>query len=331
MRVAVVLVVMAASLLISAGYSDLFGSSNAYGEILTAHAFPEFLEAGKPEVFEVDVNNLGNYSNFLVEVERDSHIIARQRLKLDALDNGTFTFAASQPPVVGEFNYTYRLYPGITWGPRALLGSVSEKRRVYSQRELSDEDGDSLRYYEEVSLGTEPGLADTDGDGIADKADPYPVQASGSLKITSVPDGEVYLDDALEGGTPLYIPYVSMGLRKIEVKKEGYVTSVQMVSLKPGENLNMSFLLSPVKVLDVNIVNRRIEEQKNTFIYAASQPSGAEVFLDDVFVGTTSLVVQSRQGTHRMLFKKSGFNDSSLQINLTSEDKNVFVNLEPGN
>lgn len=327
MRIAIVLVVASASLLITAGLSNLLEPGDAKGEIIAAHASPELLAAGQLETFEADVRNLGDEADFMIEVRRDSSPIEMHRFKLFASENKTVSFSSSKPPFAGESNYTYSLYSGTVFGPKTLLGSFSEKRRVYSQRELSDEDGDGLKYFEEVKLGTEPGLADTDGDNIPDNADQYPTQASGSLNINSAPVAEVYLDSALSGSTPLYIPYVFMGLHRIEVIKKGYTTAVQMVSLKPGETLNLSFMLSPVQE-GLKLNNQSTVDTKKVFIYAASDPSGTDVFLDDVFVGTTPLVINAQPGTHRVLFRKNGFKDYSLQINVTSNDENVFVNME---
>jgi hypothetical protein len=42
---------------------------------------------------------------------------------------------------------------------------------------MSDEDNDSLLYFEEYEIGTDPGNSDTDGDGIPDNMAPFPTKA----------------------------------------------------------------------------------------------------------------------------------------------------------
>jgi len=59
---------------------------------------------------------------------------------------------------------------------RTLGGPVNEQRfwRVKITDSTVDSDGDTLNAWEEAALGTDPLLADTDGDNIPDNLDPYP-------------------------------------------------------------------------------------------------------------------------------------------------------------
>jgi len=242
-KIACLVFIIAVSLMMISDFDNLL-EGNIDGEIIKAHATPELLSAGQPEIFEVAIKNLGKNSNFKIEVQRDSQVVANYNFEIKNDTIKIIPLKSSMPPTAGKSVYKYTLYPGIIGGTSLPISSMVENRRVYSQRELSDVDYDGLRYFEEIELGTEPASADSDRDGIQDNLDAYPAQASGSMNIISSPDAFVYLDGIMVGNTPLYIPDVFTGTHKIEVRKNDFNTSSQTVNLGPGEILNLNFNLS---------------------------------------------------------------------------------------
>jgi len=66
-------------------------------------------------------------------------------------------------------------------------------------------------------------------------------------------------------------------------------------------------------------------------LFVSSDPSGAEIFIDDAFKGFTPKRFFAEAGIRRLLVRKSGFQDNFQLISLApSEFKNVFVRLQPG-
>ena len=168
------------SLLLSSSMDGLFGTDRPPGEILSAHAMPAMLTAGQNEVFDIAIRSPANNSNFIIEVKRDSQPVATYNINFINSSIKVISLKSLLPPSSGESTYTYSLYSGKIRGKKGAVSSLSEKRRIYSLRELSDVDDDGLRYFEEIEMGTEPALADTDGDTIPDNIDPEPIKASES-------------------------------------------------------------------------------------------------------------------------------------------------------
>ena len=180
-KIASLVFIIAVSLMMISDFDNLL-EGNIDGEIIKAHATPELLCAGQPEIFEVAIKNLGKNSNFKIEVQRDSQVVANYNFEINNATIKIIPLKSGLAPVAGKSVYKYTLYPGIIGGTSLPISSVTENRRVYSQRELSDVDYDGLRYFEEIELGTEPANADTDGDGIPDNLDPDPVVAQNRSK-----------------------------------------------------------------------------------------------------------------------------------------------------
>lgn len=176
LKVIGIILIIAVLLFMISDIDNLLNEGNIKGEIIKAHATPEFLIEGQPENFEVIVKNQGTYSNFMIEVQRDSHVVAYYNFKFNDATIKIINLRSTLPPVSGKYIYQYTLYPGIIGGTSIPVSSVFETRRIYSQKDLSDEDNDGLRYFEEIEIGTNPRNADTDGDGIPDNLDPSPLK-----------------------------------------------------------------------------------------------------------------------------------------------------------
>jgi len=172
-----ILLVIAVLFFMISDTQNLLEEGNIKGEIIKANATPEFLMEGQPENFEVTVRNLGNYSNFMIEVQRDSNVVAYYDFKFNDATIKIINFKSTLLPVKGRYVYQYTLYPGIIGGTNIPVSSVIETRRIYSQKDLSDEDNDGLRYFEELEIGTDPNNPDTDGDGIPDNMS-FPIKIS---------------------------------------------------------------------------------------------------------------------------------------------------------
>lgn len=177
-----IILIIAVLLFMISDINNLLEEGNIKGEIIRAHATPEYLIEGQPENFEVAIKNLGTYSNFMIEVQRDSQVVAYYNFKFNNATIKIINLKSTLPPISGKYIYQYTLYPGIIGGTSIPVSSVIETRRIYSLKDLSDDDNDGLQYFEEIEIGTDPNNADTDGDGILDNMDPYPVKAKETSK-----------------------------------------------------------------------------------------------------------------------------------------------------
>ena len=66
-------------------------------------------------------------------------------------------------------------------------------------------------------------------------------------------------------------------------------------------------------------------------LFVSSDPSGAEIFIDDSFKGFTPKRFFAEAGIRRLLLKKSGFQDNFQIISLAPDEfKNIFVRLQTG-
>lgn len=170
-KIAVIVMVLSISLILSSSVAGLLGNAESTGKIIAAHANPTILTAGQNEVFDIAVKSYTNNSDFNIEVMRDSLPVASAHLNFVNSSIKVISLKSSIPPSTGKSKYTFNLYSGRIAINRAAISSLSEVRRIYSLREVSDADNDGLMYFEEIELGTDPFLEDTDGDGIKDNID----------------------------------------------------------------------------------------------------------------------------------------------------------------
>jgi hypothetical protein len=135
--------------------------------------------------------------------------------------------------------------------------------------------------------------------GYRPAATPAPTPApTVSISITSIPSGaNVWLDDSFKGTTPIR-ENVTVGYHKIKVTKEGYdsYSETKKIRLGDGEPQEMIIELEPL----------------TASIYVFSTPSGASVYLDDVYkrdTNTNCTLSEVVVGPHTITLKKSGYFD----------------------
>ena len=133
----------------------------------------------------------------------------------------------------------------------------------------------------------------------------------------STPQGAtVYLDGRRQGTTPLRISS-QPGRRSLTFELDGYTSVQRTLNLSPGETRRVDERLER----DVRTGSLRFE----------SSPSGAEVFVDGRFLGTTP--VGSREfdpGRYEVTFERSGYRTErrTVQVSVGSSDT-VRANLAP--
>ncbi len=127
-----------------------------------------------------------------------------------------------------------------------------------------------------------------------------PVQSTGSVYVTSSPSGaSATLDNSRTGNTPYTFTSVATGTHTIQISRSGYQTYSGTVTVSPGSTTTVSVTLPPVS-------------STSGSLYLTSSPSGAQVYVDSTYRGTTPTTVGTlSQGTHAVQLRLSGYSDYS--------------------
>ncbi|MDD1648246.1 MAG: PEGA domain-containing protein [Methanomicrobiales archaeon] len=126
----------------------------------------------------------------------------------------------------------------------------------------------------------------------------------GSISVTSNPSGAtVILDDSRTAYTPYTYSNVPVGSHTISVYLSGYEDFYTSVNVQAGVTAQVSATLDPV----VTIGSLSI----------SSSPSGASVYVDNIYRGVTTVVVGNLQaGTHTVLLVKAGYKNWQENVNV---------------
>jgi hypothetical protein len=127
-----------------------------------------------------------------------------------------------------------------------------------------------------------------------------PSETTGSIDVQSTPEGgDVYLDGNLVGLTPVVVADLSPGQYTVVIQKDGY---------EPFENT--SVIVSEGNTTSVVAVLEPTPSSGTTgSLDITSIPSGADVYLDDAFEGSTPLlIVNLDPGAYMLRIEKQGYN-----------------------
>jgi len=143
----------------------------------------------------------------------------------------------------------------------------------------------------------------------------------GSVFIDSRPaDASIYLDDAdLKMTTPSRIDSITAGEHKLEVRKAGYQSYTQDVTVQAGDTISLNAML-------IQLVARVLTGS----ISINSNPAGARVIVDGTDIGlTTPCTVQDlASGQHDIRLEKNGYQPYEFKPVIQSEKTtNASVNL----
>ena len=143
-------------------------------------------------------------------------------------DNQTLTI---DPKMAQEFaNVTFRTLDGAEiWIDRELRGTTSWSGRVeFGDHEIETKKASHRSQKKVYSISQS-----TNGATI-DLLQPIPIY--GSLTIDMKPLGSsVYIDGALKGETPLFLPKILVGNHDVEVRKDGKLSSKQTIIVSESE------------------------------------------------------------------------------------------------
>lgn len=145
-----------------------------------------------------------------------------------------------------------------------------------------------------------------------------PEQAT--LKVYSSPAGaSIYVNGQYRGVAPSAGLTLTLtpGTYTVEARLSGYQSSSTTVTLNPGETRTITLTLVPRKAT-LNIF---------------TNPVGASIYVNGNYIGTTrttGLSVQVDPGTHTIIATMSGYQDTTVTVNVGSgETKRVDITLPP--
>lgn len=143
--------------------------------------------------------------------------------------------------------------------------------------------------------------------------------ADSYIQIASYPSGSaVYIDGTYVGNTqyssvsnPNYMhagPFTSGTTHTLVLKLDGYTTYSSSFRLNSGETRTFSVTMTPVSPVVTT-----------GSLYMTSDPSGADVYVDNVFRGYTPLMLNDiTAGTHTILLQNVGYNDWSGTMTISA-------------
>lgn len=147
----------------------------------------------------------------------------------------------------------------------------------------------------------------------------------GDLAVNATPAGALaVLDGKHSNSTPCIFRDVERGYHSLSVSSPGYAPWNTTVFVSGGETTRVFISLVPSPTLTATPTQLSLPDIGTASI--SSEPSGAEVFVDSVFRGTTPLILVSiEQGTHTILVTKEGYEAWQTEI-VVQDASNISVN-----
>jgi formylglycine-generating enzyme required for sulfatase activity len=125
---------------------------------------------------------------------------------------------------------------------------------------------------------TPPSVSPTPSPPLPGTPPSTPSQGYGAIKITTNPAGAtVFVDATPMGTTPTTLTNIPAGERQLSIVKDGYSTLNKVVTVYAGRTTEVTETLARL----------------TGSIMIGSSPSGAQVYLNDKYVGTTPYKVQN--------------------------------------
>lgn len=143
----------------------------------------------------------------------------------------------------------------------------------------------------------------------------------GKLHIETEPPEAVVALDGQQAGTSPYTGDVAPGEHQLEVSFEGYKTIAQQLQLDPGQQLSLKLALQPATA-----------GQVPPLIAVASDPQGAQLFVDGKLVGPTPIKARSTPGPHEIKLALDGYISRTGKINLPDSrdfELRMAISLKP--
>ena len=133
---------------------------------------------------------------------------------------------------------------------------------------------------------------------------------TGSIYVTSTPSGaNLYLDGDYLGTTPKTINEASVGNHALNLTKSGYHPYTTSVNVVAGQTTNVNATLTLIPT----------PTPSTGSIYVTSTPSGANLYLDGDYLGTTPKTIDNTSvGNHTLNVIKSGYPPYTALVNVVA-------------
>ena len=143
----------------------------------------------------------------------------------------------------------------------------------------------------------------------------------GKLHIETEPPEALVSIDGQQAGSSPYTGDLAAGEHLLEVTDEGYKTIQQQLQLDPGQQLSLKLALQQAQA-----------GQVPPLVAVASDPQGAQLFLDGKLVGPTPIKVRSTPGPHEIKLALDGYISRTGKINLPDSrdfELRMAISLKP--
>ncbi|HTY15528.1 MAG TPA: PEGA domain-containing protein [Methanoregulaceae archaeon] len=151
-----------------------------------------------------------------------------------------------------------------------------------------------------------------------------PNQQLGSISVSSIPIGAgLYVDTIYQGETNQIVGNLAVGSHTVMLREAGYQNWQTTVQVNSGQTTYITATLVP------------IQNPTTGDIVVTSVPSGAAVYVNSNYQGTTSIaspldITGLQPGTVTVVLKKSGYNDYTTTTNVVAgTSAQVSATLQP--
>ncbi len=157
-----------------------------------------------------------------------------------------------------------------------------------------------------------------------------PIPESGNVSFAVTPqDAEVYIDNHKINQN--YILKLPLGIHQITASASGYDTISEFFEVD-GEPLTVQMNLTKTSgSVSGNDVSWASEKKEGGTI-TIQQPSGVEVYEDNLFKGYAPVTYTKKSGTHVITLRKTGYITRSYTIEVPADEEDLvysFPDLEP--
>lgn len=135
-----------------------------------------------------------------------------------------------------------------------------------------------------------------------------PVQpVTGSLSISSSPSGAaVYVNNVYYGITPQTVTGLTPANYLIQLTRSGYESWSQTAGVTAGQTNTVMAVL--------------VQKQELGTLSVSSSPSGAAIYLDGAYYGTTPMAISGlTAGLHDLELTKAGYEDSVMRVRIYAD------------
>ena len=166
----------------------------------------------------------------------------------------------------------------------------------------------------------------------------------GSASIESTPaHANVKVDGVDYGTTPVLIPEIIIGHHNISLTLNGYNPYSATFEIKEGEDTKVNYVLEKQEIIqspqtpispkpqnnnlnnnsvddnENNIINNQSVENGKKEIWISTNPTGASVYVDGNFRGTTPCKMYKDDRNHTLSLEKSGYSTISEYVNFSRD------------